>query len=77
MWHTIVGLLMVALTALGFYLIARRRYKCPHCGRQVRWEDVSCPHCGEDMKLRHRAGPEMARSAFTPPRRSRSDRGSR
>ena len=61
MLRTIIGLTMVALTALGFWLVGRRRYRCPFCGRIVRWEDINCPHCGDDMKFRHRAGPEGAR----------------
>jgi predicted amidophosphoribosyltransferase len=28
--------------------------KCPHCGEDVRWDEVSCPCCG--YKLRD-AGP--------------------
>jgi zinc-ribbon domain len=73
--HTIIGLAMVGLTAAGFYLAARRRYKCPYCGRFVKWQDVKCPHCGSDMNFRHRAGPEPPpRSAggLRPPTRSRS-----
>ncbi|MGB3551528.1 MAG: hypothetical protein WA993_12600 [Candidatus Binatus sp.] len=58
MRQTIIGLLMVALTAAFFYLVGRRRYKCPLCGRVVRYDDLNCPHCGNDMKYRHRAGPE-------------------
>ena len=61
MRQTIIGLLMVALTAAGFYWVARRRYKCPYCGRFVRYDDVNCPYCGNDMKYRHRAGPERPR----------------
>ena len=49
---------MVALTAAGFYWVGRRRYKCPYCGRIVKYDDINCPHCGNDMKYRHRAGPE-------------------
>jgi primosomal protein N' len=56
--QTIVGLLMVAVTAGFFYWVARNRYKCPFCGRVVKYNDVNCPHCGNDMKFRHRAGPE-------------------
>ncbi len=70
--QTIIGLAMVALTALGFYLVARRRYKCPYCGRFVRWEDVNCPHCGSDMNFRHRVGPEPTpriAAGFRPPKR--------
>ncbi|MGA7871797.1 MAG: zinc ribbon domain-containing protein [Candidatus Binatus sp.] len=58
MRQTIIGLLMVALTAAFFYWVGRRRYKCPYCGRIVKYDDVNCPHCGNDMKYRHRAGPE-------------------
>ena len=58
MRQTIIGLLMVALTAAFFYWVARSRYKCPYCGRIVKYDDVNCPHCGNDMKFRHRAGPE-------------------
>jgi len=54
---------MVALTALGFWWVGRRRYRCPFCGRVVRWENINCPYCGTDMKFRHRAGPEAARAA--------------
>lgn len=56
MRETLLGLLLAAATAAAFYLIGRNRYRCPHCGRRVRWQDVNCPHCGEDMKYRHRAG---------------------
>ena len=59
MRQTIVGLLMVALTAVYFYWVARRRYKCPYCGRAVKYNDVSCPYCGNDMQFKHRAGPEL------------------
>jgi predicted RNA-binding Zn-ribbon protein involved in translation (DUF1610 family) len=52
--QTIIGLLMVALTAAFFYWVARSRYKCPYCGRAVKYNDVNCPHCGNDMKYRHR-----------------------
>ncbi|MGO9450105.1 MAG: hypothetical protein ACLQDV_03505 [Candidatus Binataceae bacterium] len=75
MRETIIGLLMVALTALGFYFASRRRYKCPFCGRFVQWKDVNCPHCGNDMKLRHRAGPEAlprAAADLRPRKRTRS-----
>jgi predicted amidophosphoribosyltransferase len=77
MRQTLIGLLMVALTALGLYLIARRRYRCPFCGRFVRWKDVVCPHCGSDMKFRHRAGRDAlpkAAAALRPPSRSRRRR---
>ena len=80
MSHTIVGLLMVALTAAGFYWLARRRYKCPYCGRVVKYDDVNCPYCGNDMKFRHRAGPEAvprAASTLRPPRRRSPSDGSR
>jgi DNA-directed RNA polymerase subunit RPC12/RpoP len=60
MQQTIIGLLMVAVTAALFYWVARRRYKCPYCGRIVRYQDVNCPHCGNDMQMKHRAGPEIA-----------------
>ncbi|HYB90868.1 MAG TPA: zinc ribbon domain-containing protein [Candidatus Binataceae bacterium] len=59
MLRIIIGLAMVALTALGLWWAGRRRYRCPSCGRIVRWQDINCPHCGADMKGRHRAGPEM------------------
>jgi zinc-ribbon domain len=59
-YQTIIGLLMVALTALGLWWVARRRYRCPYCGRIVRWADVNCPHCGDDMKMRHREGGGMS-----------------
>jgi predicted amidophosphoribosyltransferase len=81
----VVGLAMVALTAGYFYYSARNRYKCPNCGRPVRWKDVNCPHCGEDMKLQHRAGPgqnELPRMwrfgrppRIEPPSRSKRRRG--
>ena len=58
MRQTIVGLLMVALTAAYFYWVARHRYKCPFCGRHVKYNDVNCPYCGNDMLFKHRAGPE-------------------
>ncbi len=72
MRETIVGLLMVAVTALGFYIVSRRRYKCPFCGRFVRWKDVNCPHCGNDMNYRHRAGPEPVPRAAADLRRKRT-----
>jgi len=70
--ETIIGLLMVALTAFGFYWVSRHRYKCPYCGRFVQWKDVNCPHCGNDMKYRHRAGPEPVPRAAADLRRKRS-----
>jgi hypothetical protein len=76
-FQTIVGLLMVALTAAAFYWISRNRYKCPYCGRIVKYDDVNCPYCGDDMKFRHRAGPESvpraARDIGPPKRRSSGD----
>lgn len=82
MIHTIIGLIMVAATAVGLYWIARSRYKCPHCGRQVKWNDVNCPHCGEDMKFQHRVGPSTQPprrvthlKPMNPPVRSRRNRG--
>jgi predicted amidophosphoribosyltransferase len=86
MYRTIGGLAMVALTALAFYLVSRNRYKCPHCGRVVKWSDERCPHCGDDMKFQHRAGPPpkiaqppfIARTSTStkPPSRRRAQRGS-
>jgi hypothetical protein len=70
--QTFIGLLMVVMTALGFYWVARRRYKCPFCGRRVQWKDINCPHCGNDMKLRHRAGPEALPRAAADLRRKRT-----
>jgi predicted RNA-binding Zn-ribbon protein involved in translation (DUF1610 family) len=55
-YRTIIGLILVAATAVILWLLARGRYRCPFCGRIVRWKDVNCPHCGEDMKMRHREG---------------------
>lgn len=75
MRETIIGLLMVALTAAGFYWVSRRRYKCPFCGRAVQWKDENCPHCGNDMKMRHRAGPEPVPRAAAELRRKRTPRG--
>jgi hypothetical protein len=78
MRQTLGGLLMVALTALGLYLLARRRYRCPFCGRIVKWKDIVCPHCGGDMKFRHRAGretlPKAAAGLRRPSSRSRRRR---
>lgn len=81
MYQTLIGLLMVVLTAIGFYLIARNRYKCPYCARTVKWDDVNCPHCGEDMKFLHRAGPAKPPrrvshlKPMNPPVRSKRHRG--
>jgi hypothetical protein len=80
-YQTIVGLLMAAATGLIFYVIARNRYKCPYCGRVVRWGDERCPHCGDDMKFQHRVGttPRMMKpplivhpTSSSPPSRRRS-----
>lgn len=80
MYQTIVGLLMAAATGLIFYWLARNRYKCPYCGRVVRWDDERCPHCGDDMKFQHRAGttPRMMKppvifhpTSSSPPSRKR------
>ena len=71
---------MVAVTAAGFYWVARRRYKCPYCGRIVKYDDVNCPYCGNDMKFLHRAGPEQVprvASSLRPPKRRSSGDGSR
>jgi predicted amidophosphoribosyltransferase len=57
LYRTLIGLALAALTLLVFYLLGRNRYKCPHCGRVVKWSDVTCPHCGNDMEFRHRVGP--------------------
>jgi predicted RNA-binding Zn-ribbon protein involved in translation (DUF1610 family) len=77
----VIALLTIALTAAGFYWAARRRYKCPFCGRIVRYSDINCPHCGNDMKFRHRAGPEAiprAAANLHPTRRRTShDRSTR
>jgi len=80
--QTLIGLVMVALTALGFYWTARTRYKCPNCARPVRWKDVICPHCGVDMNFKHRTGPSTAPprrvshlKPMNPPVRSRRNRG--
>jgi DNA-directed RNA polymerase subunit RPC12/RpoP len=69
--ETLIGLLMVALTALGFYWVARHRYKCPYCGKFVQWKDINCPHCGNDMQFKHRAGPERPPRAASDLRRKR------
>lgn len=77
MRQTLLGLLMAALTALGLYLLARRRYRCPFCMRIVKWKDIVCPHCGEDMKFHHRVGRDALPKAATglrPPSRSRRRR---
>jgi len=66
MYRTLIGLLMAALTGLVFYLIGRRRYKCPLCGRVVNWRDERCPHCGDDMKFQHRLGPAPSRIVQPP-----------
>jgi DNA-directed RNA polymerase subunit RPC12/RpoP len=71
----IIGALTIALTAAGFYWAARRRYKCPFCGRIVRYADINCPYCGNDMKFRHRAGPDApprAAATLSPKRRRTS-----
>jgi endogenous inhibitor of DNA gyrase (YacG/DUF329 family) len=71
---------MVAVTAAGFYWVARRRYKCPYCGRIVKYDDVNCPYCGNDMKFLHRSGPEQVprvASSLRPPKRRSSGDGSR
>ena len=75
MRETIIGLVMVALTALGFYFVSRRRYKCPFCGRFVQWKDINCPYCGNDMNYKHRAGPEALPRAAADLRRKRTPRG--
>jgi DNA-directed RNA polymerase subunit RPC12/RpoP len=54
LYQVIIGLAMVALTALGLWWISRHRYRCPFCGRFVKWKDIKCPHCGNDMEFRHR-----------------------
>ncbi len=61
LYQTVIGLLAAAVTVLAFYLVARNRYKCPYCGRRVKWSDESCPHCGGDMKAQHRVGPPPSR----------------
>ena len=82
MKQTVIGLLMVLVTALGLYWVARNRYKCPSCGRPVRWKDINCPHCGVDMNYKHRTGPGTAPprrvshlKPMNPPARSRRGRG--
>lgn len=77
MGHTLIGLLMVALTALGLYWVGRNRYKCPQCGRVVRWDDVNCPHCGSDMKAQHRVGPAPSKVVEPLLESRRSGAGSR
>jgi endogenous inhibitor of DNA gyrase (YacG/DUF329 family) len=80
-YRTIIGLLLAALTGVVFYFIGRTRYKCPHCGRKVKWSDELCPHCGDDMKFQHRVGttPRMMKpplivhpTSSSPPSRRRS-----
>ena len=75
MRQTIIGLLMVALTAAVFYWVARHRYKCPYCGRFVRYDDVNCPYCGNDMNFRHRAGPDSRFGVALGQRTSQRRRG--
>ena len=82
MEQTLIGLLMVAVTAAGLYWMSRNRYKCPSCARPVRWKDVTCTHCGEDMKFQHRTGPSTAPprrvthlKPMSPPVRSKRNRG--
>lgn len=78
MRQVIVGLVMVALTAGYFWLVARRRYRCPFCGRPVKWQDINCPHCGNDMNYRHREGPEaLPRAAERLQKPRRESRASR
>ncbi len=60
-YQTVIGLLAAAVTVLAFYIVARNRYKCPYCGRRVKWSDENCPHCGSDMKGQHRVGPPPPR----------------
>jgi len=62
-FETIFGLLTVVATALWFYYLARKRYRCPFCGRNVKWDDQNCPHCGANMEGRHRMG-AMAEPRF-------------
>src|SRR5271157_3938981 len=52
-----IGALDDALKEVGFYFLARNRYRCPVCARPVKWKDINCPHCGEDMKFQHHTGP--------------------
>ena len=75
MRQTIIGLLMVALTAGYFYWKARHRYMCPFCGRFVRYNDVNCPHCGNDMNFRHRSGPDSRFGVALGQRTSQRRRG--
>jgi endogenous inhibitor of DNA gyrase (YacG/DUF329 family) len=65
--RAIFAVLIGGGTALYFYLKARNRYRCPYCGRRVRWKDVNCPHCGEDMKMRHRAASDELPQALRTP----------
>jgi len=85
MYRTLIGLLMAALTGVVFYLIGRKRYKCPYCARVVKWSDERCPHCGDDMKSQHRVGPPPSKitqpplllrptRSATPPSRRRGSR---
>jgi endogenous inhibitor of DNA gyrase (YacG/DUF329 family) len=83
LFRAIFAILIGGGTVLYFYLKWRNRYRCPYCGRRVRWKDINCPHCGDDMKFRHRATfDERARTFRTPgadslrppSRRSRSHR---
>ena len=53
MKQTLIGLIMITITAVGFYLVARNRYKCPYCARTVKWTDVNCPHCGMVITCTH------------------------
>ena len=75
MKQVLIGLAMVGVTALYFWLVARRRYKCPFCGRNVNYSDVNCPYCGNDMQLKHRAGPEALPRAAAQLKRSRRESG--
>src|ERR1700674_2432078 len=59
MYQPVVGLMMAALTGVVFYLIGRKRYKCPYCARVVKWSDERCPHCCDDMRSQHRVGPRL------------------
>lgn len=79
--ETLIGLAFIALTALWFYYLSRKRYRCPFCARGVKWDDQKCPHCGSDMEGRHRVGgPESRIRAGRPietPRARRSRERSR